>query len=44
VRLPVSAITALESCVGALPSPLSRKVAYLRPMRGFLGIRIVARK
>lgn len=44
VRLPVSAVTALESCVGALPAPLSRKVAYLRPMRGFLGIRIVARK
>jgi SAM-dependent methyltransferase len=44
VRLPVSAITALESCVGALPGPLSRKVAYFRPMRGFLGIRIVAKK
>lgn len=44
VRLPVSAVTALESCVGALPGPLSRRVAYFRPMRGFLGIRIVARK
>ena len=30
--------------VSALPGSLSRKVAYFRPMRGFLGIRIVARK
>jgi len=44
VRVPVPAITALESCVSALPGSLSRKVAYFRPMRGFLGIRIVARK
>lgn len=44
VRVPVPAITALESCVGALPGPISRRVAYFRPMRGFLGIRIVARK
>ncbi len=44
VRVPVSAVTALESCVGALPGPLSRKVACMRPMRGFLGIRIIARK
>ncbi len=42
--LPVPAITALESCVSALPGSLSRKVAYFRPMRGFLGIRIIARK
>jgi SAM-dependent methyltransferase len=44
VRVPVPAITALESCVSALPGSLSRKVAYFRPMRGFLGIRIVAKK
>jgi len=44
VRVPVPAITALESCVSTLPGSLSRKVAYFRPMRGFLGIRIVARK
>jgi SAM-dependent methyltransferase len=44
VCVPVSAVAALESCVGALPGSLSRKVAYFRPMRGFLGIRIVARK
>lgn len=44
VRVPVTAIMALESCVSALPGSLSRKVAYFRPMRGFLGIRIVAKK
>jgi SAM-dependent methyltransferase len=44
VRVPVSAVMALESAVGALPGSLGRKVAYFRPMRGFLGIRIVARK
>jgi SAM-dependent methyltransferase len=44
LRVPVSAVTVLESAVSALPGSLSRKVAYLRPMRGFLGIRIVARK
>jgi SAM-dependent methyltransferase len=44
VRMPVPAITALETCVSALPGPLSRKLAYFRPMRGFLGVRIVAKK
>ena len=44
VTLPVGAVMALESAVGALPGGLSRKVAYFRPMRGFLGIRIVAKK
>jgi SAM-dependent methyltransferase len=44
VRMPVPAITALETCVSALPGTLSRKVAYFRPMRGFLGVRILAKK
>ena len=44
MRVPVSAVMALESAVSALPVTLGRKVADLRPMRGFLGIRIVARK
>ena len=44
VRLPVPAVRALESCVSALPGALGRKVAYLRPMRGFLGIRMIGRK
>ena len=44
LRVPVSAVMALESAVGALPSSLGRKVAYFKPMRGFLGIRIVAKK
>jgi SAM-dependent methyltransferase len=44
LRVPVSAVTVLESAVNALPGSLSHKIAYLRPMRGFLGIRMVARK
>ena len=44
VRIPVSTVVALESAVTSLPEGLGRKVAYFRPMRGFLGIRIVARK
>jgi SAM-dependent methyltransferase len=44
VCVPVSTVRALESVVGALPGPLSKRVAYLRPMRGFLGIRIIAKK
>jgi SAM-dependent methyltransferase len=44
LRVPVSAVTTLESAVGALPGSLGRKVAYFKPMRGFLGIRIVAKK
>jgi SAM-dependent methyltransferase len=44
LRVPASAVMALESAVGALPGSLSRKVAYLRPMRECLGIRVVARK
>ncbi len=44
LRVPVATVMALESAVGVLPVSLSRRVAYLRPMRECLGIRIVARK
>jgi SAM-dependent methyltransferase len=44
LRVPVGAVMALEYAVGALPGALGRKVAYLRPLRECLGIRIVARK
>ena len=44
MRVPASALKALESCVSALPGSLSRKLAYSWPMRGILGIRIVAWK
>jgi SAM-dependent methyltransferase len=44
LRVPVSAVMALESAVSALPGSLGRKIADFRPMRGFLGIRIVAKK
>jgi len=44
VRVPASALMALESCVGALPGALGRKVAYSWPMRRILGIRVVAWK
>jgi SAM-dependent methyltransferase len=44
MKIPVSTVVALESAVSSLPGGLSRKVAYFRPMRGFLGIRIVAKK
>ncbi len=44
VTVPTGAVVALESAVGALPGDLSRKVAFSRAMRGFLGIRIVAKK
>jgi SAM-dependent methyltransferase len=44
MRVPASAMKALESCVSALPGRLSQKVAYMWPMRGILGIRMVASK
>jgi SAM-dependent methyltransferase len=44
MRLPVGAVKALESAVGALPSGLSHKVAVTQPFRGLLGIQIVAKK
>jgi SAM-dependent methyltransferase len=44
VRIPLWIVTALEATLSILPGPLARKIAYFRPMRGFLGIRILARK
>jgi len=44
LRVPVSTVMALEYAVGALPGSLGRKMAYLRPVRECLGIRIVAQK
>jgi SAM-dependent methyltransferase len=44
LRVPASAVSVIESAVGALPGSLGHKLACFRPMRGFLGIRIVAKK
>jgi SAM-dependent methyltransferase len=44
VRIPLWIVTAMEATLSALPGALARRIAYFRPMRGFLGIRLIARK